>query len=199
MNIGIDIDGVINNLDEYHIVEGTKFCYENMLPFNFHINEYKLRNKFNWDRKMEQQFYLQNYMFFLTTSQYLRPGAKDVIQKLYKNHNIFIITSRQNKDIPEHIETSISDITTQWLHNNCLPYNQLIFTTSDKSETLIKEEITLMIEDNPEYLKQVSDIPINFLCFNTNYNLNKFPANVSRIYSWYEILIYIENINQRKE
>lgn len=64
MNIGIDIDGVINNLDEYHIVEGTKFCYENMLPFNFHINEYKLRNKFNWDRKMEQQFYLQNYMFF---------------------------------------------------------------------------------------------------------------------------------------
>ncbi len=199
MNIGIDIDGVINNLDEYHIVEGTKFCYENMLPFNFHINEYKLRNKFNWDRKMEQQFYLQNYMFFLTTSQYLRPGAKDVIQKLYKNHNIFIITSRQNKDIPEHIETSISDITTQWLHNNCLPYNQLIFTTSDKSETLIKEEITLMIEDNPEYLKQVSDIPINFLCFNTNYNLNKFPANVSRIYSWYEILIYIENINQSKE
>ena len=60
MHIGIDIDGVLNNLDEYHIIQGSKFCYENNLPLDLHIEKYKLRSKFNWDKATERQFYKQN-------------------------------------------------------------------------------------------------------------------------------------------
>lgn len=191
VHIGIDIDGVLNNLDEYHIIQGSKFCYENNLPFDFHIEKYKLRSKFNWNKATERQFYKQNYLSFLTTSVYLRSAASEVIQKLYKKHNITIITARQSQDVPSYVNKTIEQITRQWLDDNLIPYNQLLFTESNKSDMLLTERITLMIEDNPEYLKQVSDIPITFLCFDANYNRIRLPANVHRIYSWYEILMYI--------
>ena len=132
-------------------------------------------------------------MSFLTTSVYLRPVASEVIQKLYKRHNITIITARQSQDIPSYVNKTIEQITRQWLDDNLIPYDQLLFTGSNKSDMLLTEKITLMIEDNPEYLKQVSDTPINFLCFDANYNRIRLPANVHRVYSWHEILMYICN------
>lgn len=191
MKIGIDIDGVLNNLDEYHIIQGTKFCYENDLPFDLHIEKYKLRNKFDWDKATERRFYEKNYFHFLTASAYLRLGANEVIQELYKKHNITIITARQSQDIPSYVNKTLKQITEQWLADNSISYNQLLFTESNKSDVLRTEKIKLMIEDNPEYLKQVSDIPVTFLCFDANYNRITLPANVHRIYSWYEILMYI--------
>ena len=191
MQIGIDIDGVLNNLDEYHITQGTKFCYENALPFNLHIEEYKLQNKFNWDKATEHRFYEQNYLYFLTTSAYLRPCANEVLRELYKKHNIIFITARKPRDIPPYVNKTMEQITRKWLDDNSILYNQLLFTESNKSDVLLTQKIDLMIEDNPEYLKQVFDIPVTFLCFDTNYNRIKLPPNVHRIYSWYEILMYI--------
>lgn len=191
MKIGIDIDGVLNNLDEYYIICGTKFCFEKGIPFCMHIDKYNLTDKFDWNKSTEIQFYQENYLNFLTSSNYLRIGASEVLQELYKDNNIVIITARQQADIPTHYKLTIEQITEQWLKNNLIPYNKLIFTNSNKTDVLLSEKIELMIEDNPEYLNKVAHMPITFLCFDTNYNRIQLPQNVHRIYSWHEILVFI--------
>lgn len=192
MNIGIDIDGVLNNLDEYYIVKGIQYCYQHRIPYVMHIDKYKLREKYDWDKTTERAFYQENYVRFLMSTVYLRPYAVEVILSLHKKHHIIIITSRQSHDIPAYINETVEGLTKRWLDENGIVYDKLIFTKSNKTNIILREKITIMIEDNPEYLSQVSNVPIDFLCFDTNYNRKTFPNNVYRIYSWHEILSFIE-------
>ena len=39
MKIGIDIDGVITNYEQFLLDYGSKYCYENSIPINVDINE----------------------------------------------------------------------------------------------------------------------------------------------------------------
>jgi uncharacterized HAD superfamily protein len=47
LRIGIDIDGVINNLERFHINYGTCYCYENNLPVLLNPTAYKLRQMYH--------------------------------------------------------------------------------------------------------------------------------------------------------
>lgn len=40
MKIGIDIDGVLQNMQEFILDYGAKFCYENNIKFEIHDDEY---------------------------------------------------------------------------------------------------------------------------------------------------------------
>ncbi len=193
MNIGIDIDGVINNLDEFHIAAGTKFCYKHRLPYDMHIEKYKIREKFDWDKTIERSFYQENYLKFLTSNTYLRPYVSEAIHILHKKHNIIIITAREEKDIPSHLNLSMEELTKCWLKDNSILYDKLIFSEVDKTDIIISEKIDLMIEDNPYYLLGISGIQIDFLCFDANYNRQVLSSNIYRVYSWYDILSFMEN------
>ena len=50
MNIGIDIDGVLTNDDDYILDFTSKYCYENNLNGFDNANLYEYR-KLNWDKK----------------------------------------------------------------------------------------------------------------------------------------------------
>ena len=71
MRIGIDIDGVLNNLQEYHMAFGTRFCYDQNLPFIFHPEEYTVRDMFEWDLKTERKFYEEYYALFITSPEFV--------------------------------------------------------------------------------------------------------------------------------
>lgn len=197
MKIGIDIDGVINNLEEYHVAFGSRFCYERGISFHLDIKEYELTTMYQWDEITEKQFYDTYYYIFLTSPEFIRIHAREIMQKLYGENELIIITARLECDVPPGISLSMYDITRNWLVDNSIPFHKLVFSPADKSQILQTYNIDIMIEDNPGFLQEANNISIPFLCFDTDYNRISLPDNVVRVYSWNDILHIIKALKRR--
>ena len=64
MNIGIDIDGVLTNDDDYILDYASKYCYENNLKGFDNANLYEYR-KLNWNDDIINDYrnkYFLNYI-----------------------------------------------------------------------------------------------------------------------------------------
>ena len=64
MKIGIDIDGVLTDMERFLLDHATKFCKENNLPINVKIDNYDERIAFGWTEEQTIKFwnqYLVNY------------------------------------------------------------------------------------------------------------------------------------------
>lgn len=192
MRIGIDIDGVLNNLEEYHRTFGTRFCFEHNLPFVFKPEEYKIRHMFQWDRVIEKIFYETYYPLFLTSSLFLRTHAKEALELLHRRNELFIVTARLEEDVPFSMKESMYELTQNWLHENGLCYDHLILGEPDKSFSIAENDLDLMIEDNPGFLLNASSVNIPSFCFDAAYNRIPLPEKVIRIHSWYEALIFLK-------
>ena len=93
MRIGIDIDGVLTNEDEYLLDTTTKYCYENNLENYIDATKYETR-KFNWTNNTLNN-YRKEYFFNYVKNYPPRLYAKEIINKLKnENNKIYIITSR---------------------------------------------------------------------------------------------------------
>ena len=186
MKIGIDIDGVLNSQYNFCIDYGTKFCNE--------IGKYKLENvhaidttdMFLWSDEVAHKFwnkYRKDLVITLPTKKY----ASEVIEKLSNDGNkIYIITARflTDKDTPEG--ERMRNIVKNWLKQNNIHYDKIIFAPEDKLEICKENKIDIMIEDKVENINNISkEIPV--VCFNASYNKSCTSDNIYRAYSWYDV------------
>ena len=195
INIGIDIDGVINNLSLFHMSCGSKFCFDHNLSCKIDTGGYDSTDIFNWGITIDGDFWEEYYLKLLLETDYVRPYAVEVINKLKENHKIFIISSRKNSDLPLNAHDNMYNITKKYLNKMHLTYDTLILTNKPKHHELIKNHIDTMIEDNPIFFKEsapVLNIPL--LCFDAPYNKECSANNIIRVYSWYDVLKTIEEV-----
>ena len=193
MKIGIDIDGVINNLQMFHLKCGTQFSQTHHLNCETNPRAYELRDMFGWDESNYRKFQREYYKMFFLTSAYVRPFAKETIQHLGKHHEIYIITAR-SPSLPLRLglndNISVYDISAEWLKNVGISYRQLICTAHSKWDILAQYGIDIMIEDSPIFLGHAaSHQHTKAICFDAPYN-RAFPgaATISRIYDWHQTL-----------
>lgn len=55
MRIGIDIDGVLQNMQEFIFDYGAKFCYENNIKFEIHDDEYDETKMLRYIRRRSRE------------------------------------------------------------------------------------------------------------------------------------------------
>lgn len=192
MNIGIDIDGVLTNDDDYILNCTSKYCYENNLEFfkNPYAYEYA---KLNWNEETINKYrdiYFDDYV----DNEPVRKFASEVINKLKEDgHEIFIITGRfksyDNTPDGEDMRLKIKN----WLNKNDIIYDKLIFTRAPKIEKLKENEIDIMIEDSPTTIPLIKDI-VKVFCYDTRYNQEIKYDNVTRVFSWYDIYNRIKSL-----
>ena len=187
MNIGIDIDGVLVDLERYVIDYGTKMCVEKKWPINLKLNEYFEGKKFSWSEDQEEEFwntYLEDYV--LNTKP--REFAKEVIDKLKKENNkIYIITARNEEGLPPESYGKMQEFTKKWLLDNEIEYDKLIFASDlEKLEQCTKNNIDIMIEDSPNNILNISK-KIKVIKYDCKYNKNIEGDNIITAYSWYHI------------
>lgn len=185
MRIGIDIDGVLTNDDDFIIACTSKFCYENNLDFfkNPYAYEYE---KFDWDEDTINNYrnlYFDDYV----DNEPVRKFASEVIKKLKdEGHKIYIITARHKShdDTPdgENMRQRIK----KWLDMNEILYDKLIYARAPKTNELVENKIDLMIEDSPNMIPVMKDV-VDVFCYDTRYNQEIKYDNVTRVYSWYDI------------
>ena len=188
MNIGIDIDGVIADIEPYVFECGAKLLYEKGRSLeNINKERYETYEIYGWDRHDEHEFW-DRYMIEYYKNAPTRIYAAEIIRKLKEQgHNIYIITARgiSEKDIYSYLK----DITKEWLKENEIYYDELFFE-KDKKKIIQEYNIDLMIEDYAENIKKLEN-DCDILVFDCIYN--KEITNHKRVNSWYEILYLIEN------
>ena len=189
MRIGIDIDGVLTNIEQYVIDYFTKYCVENNIEYEVGQSNYEFYKSFNISKEIEKNFW-KTYMQDYATKEKARPFASEIIKKLKEDgHEIYIITARWLTNRDDEAGESMRKVVKDWLAENNIVYDKVLFSkgsNENKSQEIIENKIDLMIEDNPNNINALSKL-VPVICYNTEYNQECNGNKIIRCYSWYDI------------
>lgn len=189
MRIGVDIDGVLNDIGQWHYSCGYKFCIDNGIDRGFDPYKYLIEEQFFLTDKENYKFW-REYIFDVMISIPTRPYAAKVLQLLKEmGHEIVILSARDNRYLTNQYANTMNFYVEEWLNKNNIVYDEIITGPGHKVDKCIKNKIDIMIEDKANNVESISEhIPV--LCFDAPYNLNVNKENVTRVYSWYQIYKY---------
>ena len=196
MNIGIDIDGVLTNIAEFALEKGLEFCKETGKGKLMKMSSYDTKEAFGWDKETDDAFW-EKYLFLYAEENPVIDKASENIKKLKEDgHKLYIITARglagpdvKNIEIRDKMRNTVKN----WLDKNDIVYDDLIFTTEDKSQAIRDKKIDIMIDDSPYNLRDLSKIT-KMICYDWPYNRDVNNDNICRCYNWDEIYEHIKNI-----
>ena len=195
MRIGIDLDGVLVDVEEFLFDTGIKYFYDKNKTRNIKTDEYDIDKYFGVSREDADKFWADVIYSYIMLSP--RKHASEVISKLRNaGHKIYIITSRRGEGgiTQEEMEKYVKI----WLEKNKIFYDELIFEFDNKVQACKKNKIDLMIEDSPKNIESISlNIPV--ICYDARYNQMVKGDNITRCYSWTDIDIVISNIKKQRK
>lgn len=193
MRIGIDIDGVLTDVEQWQLDFGGKFFSK----FNKNVinkDGYEIAEIFNVSAELDEQF-LDEYLYEYVTEEPSRKFANEVIKKLKEKENeIYIITARRFTNENTEDGQKMRDIVIDWLKQQEIVYDNIIFAPEDKLNICLENNIDIMIEDKVENIEKISTkLPV--ICFNAGYNKDCKNDNIYRVYNWYDIYNLINDGN----
>ena len=195
MRIGVDIDGVLNDVGEWHYSCGFKYCIDNDINRGFHPEKYMIEEQFELTEEENYKFW-KEYIFDLMVSIPTRPYAAKVLGLLQEmGHEIIILTARDNRFLTNQYENTMNFYVEEWLNKNNIPYDEIIAGPGSKKDKCIKHKLDIMVEDKESNVIKISEV-IPVLCFDTPYNQKATGDNITRVYSWYQIYNYFLNNNK---
>ena len=122
MNIGIDVDGVLQNVYKFINEEGIRYCKQNNIEVQTNNKAYYIQDIFGWDKETTKDFWLKNQFIYAKEGEVL-PKASENIKKLKQDgHNIIIITSRSivDKDLNTELYDKMKNQVKEWLNKKKL-------------------------------------------------------------------------------
>lgn len=187
MNIGIDIDGVLTDLERATIDFGTKMCIEENWPITMDLSKYWEVEAFGWTSEQADKFW-NKYLVEYVTQSPARRFAKEIISKLRKEGNkIYIITARDESGMPPEYYGKMQQLTREWIERYEIEYDKLIFAKdSEKLEKCLENNVDIMIEDSPRNIRNISS-KVKVIKFDCQYNKDVIGSNIINAYSWYHI------------
>lgn len=193
MKIGIDVDNTITDtlplLKQY-----CKKYNKEVLKRNPKINEkgFATYNLYDWTEKENLDF-CSKYLEEVVMQAKVKENAKEVIQKLKKDgHSIYIITARTKMHFKEPYKT-----TQKFLQKNGIVYDELITGSTDKKLICIKNNIDVMIEDEPQNISSISQL-LPVIVLREVYNEECRGKNIIKINNWKEVYNVIEKIRKER-
>ncbi len=191
MIIGIDIDGCMTNDDSFKREQTGKYLYEHSLPV---MDEpYGFERKASFLNRKEYTEFFEEYIYEYWENVKPLLYVSEVMKNLHEQgHTLIICTGRHytQYDTPEGERAR--KFTIDWLEENGIIYDRIVFTTFPKIEAIRGYNLDLFIEDAPGTIESVSkEMPV--LIFDTPYNRGFEVPNATRVFSWYDILRYVRN------
>lgn len=185
MRIGIDIDGVLTDIEQWQLDVGGKF-FSRFNKSVLNKDGYEITKIFNVSDELDSQFW-NEYLYEYVTKEPSRKYASEVIKKLKDDGNeIYIVTARYLTDRNNEDGEKMRKIVVNWLAEQKIDYDEIIFSPEDKKENCKKYNIDIMIEDKVDNINKISSI-IPVICFHAGYNNECKGKNIYRVYNWYDI------------
>lgn len=188
MRIGIDIDGVLTDIETFEFENGSKYFKKPII----NPKGYSSKNIFEVSDDEDDEFWSKAIYDYINVDA--RNYASEVIKKLKDDGNeIYIITNRTSElsycDISEE---QMKQHVINWLNKNNIYYDKLIFSDGTKEKYILDNKIDIMIEDKPKNIMKLSQY-IKVICFDNRSNKNCIGDNIIHCYSWYDIYNIIKN------
>lgn len=198
MNIGIDIDGVLTDMERIVTDYGTKMCVEENIPIKVDTSQYYETDTFNWTQEQADKFW-NKYLVPYVIESNARKYSKEIIKKLKQEKNkIYIITARDESGMPAEYYGKMQQLTKEWLSRQEIEYDKLIFAKDkEKLDKCIENNVEIMIEDSPSNIQNISR-KIKVIKYDCQYNKKIEGENIITAYSWYHIYDIIGKINIEK-
>lgn len=189
MKIGIDIDGVLTDINSFQAKEGKKFFNDELHYFN--ECAYDFKDMFHCTYEEKKSFWRKNCLNY-----YIKPEcekyASEVTKMLHEQgHTIYLFSSRSQTNKKGIIGNIYKELLKHWLEKNKIIYDEIIYcdpekSAEDKFYECQKKEIDIMIEDQKfsAYLESnVSKVILISRLYNLGLELN----NIVRVNSFEDI------------
>ena len=195
MNIGIDVDGVLTDIQGFNLKHAPPFFKKKFNRDVVNKYSYDVRDIFNCP-EVEYKAYWRKYLLRYVIFEPVRKGAKKIIRQLRKDgHKIFIITKRvftcQNNFRGRFMRLIVKN----WLWRNGIKYDEVVFCDNDISDSkrtaCLDRNIDVMVDDETVNIESISPIT-KVICFNASYNRDCAGENVLRAKNWEEVYYIIE-------
>lgn len=156
MRIGIDIDNTITD---------TSKCIKDMIEENNVKGlSYDFDNYTEEELKTYDKLIRENIEDVMKKCK-LNENAKEVINELYQNNEIYLITARTN-----FYSDNLKDITINYLKENNIMYHELLFGYEDKRDICLEKKLDIMLDDNIKVIESIKDTNIRGVLYQTKYN-----------------------------
>lgn len=194
MRIGVDIDGVLTDLERFLLDYGSEFYIKNTERHLECPNVYGSKKIYNANDEEDLNFW-ERMATKYNGDETPRRFAVEVLNLLKsEGHEIYLITSRLSDlsycklTVPE-----MEELTFGWLRKYQIPYDKIVFAAKSKVKDLKDNKIDIMIEDHPRNVVELSKI-CKVLCFDARYNVGIEDKNIVRVYSWFDIYDKIKQL-----
>ena len=174
MRIGIDFDNTLVNTD----------VIVNMFMKKNNIKKFKNEEQ----KTIFFKKYINEMMDYIT----LKDDAIEVLNRLSKKHELFLITARSN-----YYSNNLVDLTKKYMKDNKIPIQNMYFDNQLKSSISLELKIDLFIDDDISVIKDLNNHGIKTLIFNNDYKgvkiVNSWLEVENEVKLWMKELSQIEN------
>lgn len=188
MNIGIDVDGVLTDMQTYCCMKGEELL--GRPPVDRAAK--KVENMFKIT-KFEKLRYGGTLFFNYCKKCPPREKAAEIFTKLKeKGHNLHIITARRFITRKNPMGVHCRRVLKNWFEKHGFTFDGMHLCSwkdiqLEKYQGCLKSNVKIMIEDNVDTAKYLAQRGIKVLLFDTLYNRELVAENVVRVTSWQEI------------
>ncbi len=189
MKIAVDVDGVILDImtpfsKMFNEKHGTHYSLNDMIKWDFFLD---------WDVS-EKEFLEMFEKIFKNEvrAKLIDDAIPEIMKVLNQNHNIDLLTARENT-----YKRQLIDTLKKWGIIKSVHYNKLLMVGNTTQDIKLNYEYDVYIDDNPFLIKAISKKKYrHLLLFDQPWNQQSIKArNITRVYSWEEILEEVSNIS----
>lgn len=175
MKIGIDIDDTICSTNE------SLVKYQDIF-----IKDKNISSDILWNSNDFKVEFLNKYLKDIYANAKVKDNCIKVLNKLYENNELYIITARTTSFVNDIIEV-IKD----YLDNYNIKVDGIFINGKDKVDVCIKNNIDVMIDDSYYNYERLVSNGIDAILFD---DLNRYKNISRRIENWNEVIEILENI-----
>jgi len=184
LNLCIDIDGTIT--EAYDWIPRVNDYFKTRITAK-QVSVYEIHKTLGIQIEAYHEFY-RLYGELIHEEVRIRIGVKDVLDKLYENHRIHIVSAREER---------MQNVTEKWLFQHELPRDTLsLLGTPDKVSKAHELCCDIFIEDRYENAVQLAAYGFKVLLIDCHYNQGFCYSGITRVMNWLEIEAYIEDYVQ---
>lgn len=189
MNIGIDIDGVI--LDTENWFRSMSHIYDKHINGGGVVNPtaVKTQKRMAWNQEQTKGF-IEDCMFYGMKKAPLMPCCKYVIEKLKEmGHRLVVITARGSNYSEEEIKIA-KDVFDEY----DLKFDKVYFNVQNKLPVCLEENIDYMIDDSFDNVTYLSEAGVKCLYFRDYGSIDVNNDKVIDVSNWGEIYKFISEL-----
>lgn len=195
MRIGVDVDGVLTNMEEYQLKYGKK--YFKKTDEEIKEDEIDISGIFGVSKTKREKFWLKYIWKYCAEPP--KMNAAETIRKLKEEgHEIHIITGRAHTTESGITGKLFRWMLLKWLKKWDIPYDSITYckekgSEADKVKACDELNIDVLVDDKRENVVEVSKTR-KVLCFDAKYNQGVEGDNITRVNNFNQVYDSIKRI-----